>query len=208
VIFLAFAFLVYGFVFSNGLCCGDDSTNAVVAKNLAFGKGYLNTILSSGASGSKYFDPEISTGPTLNVPAAGLIYVVGNVPWAPGFITATLTVILLLATAIFVSKWAGVLRAAAYLALLRPFAPGGARQIRRGDQVSRDASIRNLLRTAALLEHLGNERPFVMSWFATNSGWTSIRFRSSLNGNIHAAKCCWTRRRSSSRAALPIQRSH
>ena len=60
--------------------------------------------------------PEISTGPTLNVPAAGLIYVVGNVPWAPGFITATFTMICCLRTAIFVSKWAGVLRAAAYVA--------------------------------------------------------------------------------------------
>lgn len=117
-IFIAFTVVVYGHVFSNGLCCADDATNAVVAKNLALGKGYLNTILSNGEIGSKYFDPEISTGPALNLPAAALLYGVGNVPWAPGFVAATISVSLLLATAIILANWIGASRGAGYLGVL------------------------------------------------------------------------------------------
>ena len=95
ILLVSFAVIVYGHVFSNGLCCADDSLFATVAKNLAFGKGYVSTPLDGGI-GLRPFDPAIGTGPTVIIPAAALVYVVGNVPWAPGFATATISLSLLL----------------------------------------------------------------------------------------------------------------
>src|SRR5437870_844873 len=63
--FLALAVIVYGHVFSDGLCCADDSTNAIVANNLAFGKGYSNSIPLDGNPGLRQFDPRITTAPAL-----------------------------------------------------------------------------------------------------------------------------------------------
>jgi len=93
---IIFAVIVYGHVFSNGLCCADDSTFATVAKNLAFGKGYVESTPLDGSIGVKPFDPAVGTGPTVIIPAAALVYVLGNVPWAPGFATATISFSLLL----------------------------------------------------------------------------------------------------------------
>lgn len=118
VAFSAFGFVVYGYVASNGVCCADDSTNALVAKNLAFGKGYVNSIPFDGSSGLKYFDPQISTGPTLNVPAAALILIFGNLPWVPGFTTASISLLMLLAVTFVLAKRIGIYRACAYLLLL------------------------------------------------------------------------------------------
>ncbi|PYR98188.1 MAG: hypothetical protein DMG15_18510 [Acidobacteria bacterium] len=92
---IIFAVIVYGHVFSNGLCCADDSTFATVAKNLAFGKGYVESTPLDGSIGVKPFDPAVGTGPTVIIPAAALVYVLGNVPWAPGFATATVSFSLL-----------------------------------------------------------------------------------------------------------------
>src|SRR5438093_2940034 len=91
-----FAVIVYGHVFSNGLCCADDSMYATVAKNLAFGKGYVQSTPLDGSIGVRPFDPAVGTGPTVIIPAAAFVYVVGNVPWAPGFATATISLSLLL----------------------------------------------------------------------------------------------------------------
>ena len=96
ILFVIFAVIVYGHVFSNGLCCADDSMYATVAKNLAFGKGYVQSTPLDGSIGLRSFDPAVGTGPTVIVPAAALVYVVGNVPWAPGFATATISFSLLL----------------------------------------------------------------------------------------------------------------
>ena len=90
-----FAVIVYGHVFSNGLCCADDSMYATVAKNLAFGKGYVQSTPLDGSIGLRPFDPAVGTGPTVIIPAAAFVYVVGNVPWAPGFATATISFSLL-----------------------------------------------------------------------------------------------------------------
>src|SRR5207244_492740 len=95
-LFVIFAVIVYGHVFSNGLCCADDSMYATVAKNLAFGKGYVQSTPLDGSIGPRPFDPAVGTGPTVIIPAAALVYVVGNVPWAPGFATATISLSLLL----------------------------------------------------------------------------------------------------------------
>jgi hypothetical protein len=96
ILFVIFAVIVYGHVFSNGLCCADDSMYATVAKNLAFGKGYVQSTPLDGSIGLRPFDPGVGTGPTVIIPTAALIYVVGNVPWAPGFATATISFLLLL----------------------------------------------------------------------------------------------------------------
>ena len=116
--FLLFAYLIYGHVFSNGICCADDSTNAIVAKNLAFGKGYSNSVSFDGTPGLIPFDPNITTGPTLNVPAAAMIYIFGNQPWVPGFITATASLILLLGIMIALRHELGWHKVSLYLFLL------------------------------------------------------------------------------------------
>ena len=95
ILLVSFAVIVYGHVFSNGLCCADDSMYATVAKNLAFGKGYAQSTPLDGSVGLRSFDPGVGTGPTVIIPAAVLVYVVGNVPWAPGFTTATISLSLL-----------------------------------------------------------------------------------------------------------------
>ena len=56
----------------------DDGVNAVLAKNLAFGHGYCTSFFEF-----KCFDPRVTTGPTLILPAASLISVFGNVSWLP-----------------------------------------------------------------------------------------------------------------------------
>src|SRR5260370_29011359 len=95
ILLVSFAIIVYGNVFSNGLCCADDSMYATVAKNLAFGKGYVQSTPLDGSTGLRPFDPAVGTGPTVIIPAAALVYVVGNVPWAPGFATTTISLSLL-----------------------------------------------------------------------------------------------------------------
>ena len=115
--FVGLFVIVYGHVFSNGLCCADDSTNAVVAKNFALGKGYLNSIRFDGLPGGVYFDPQITTGPTLNLPAAAVIYIAGNVPWAPGFVTATMSLVLIVLIAVSLRRLASPSRVAAFICL-------------------------------------------------------------------------------------------
>src|SRR5687767_14443995 len=73
--------LVYTLVFTNGLCCADDSAIAIVAKNLALGHGYATSLQHRGTPGLHAFDFGISTGPALIVPASVLIRVFGNQPW-------------------------------------------------------------------------------------------------------------------------------
>src|SRR5437762_12376007 len=76
ILLVSFAVIVYGHVFSNGLCCADDSMYATVAKNLAFGKGYAQSTPLDGSVGLRSFDPGVGTGPTVIIPAAVLVYVV------------------------------------------------------------------------------------------------------------------------------------
>lgn len=64
-----------------GPSSADDAWIALSAKNLATGKGY-STSLSSREYLS--FDPYISTGPVLVLPASLVIHVVGPLDWVPG----------------------------------------------------------------------------------------------------------------------------
>ena len=66
----------------------------------------------------KLFDVELTTGPTLVIPAAFLIRVFGNQPWAPGLVTAIASLGLMLFMAWRLSRAHGWARGAIYLALL------------------------------------------------------------------------------------------
>ncbi len=61
----------------------DDAFFAVVAKNVASGVGY-----ASSYHEVKAYDEEISTGPSVILPAALLVSAFGNKPWVPGVAAA------------------------------------------------------------------------------------------------------------------------
>ena len=70
---------------SRPLCCADDAAHAVLAKNLAFGYGYANTLgHNTYTFAFRRFDPVIGTGPTIIVPAALGIWLFGNEASVPG----------------------------------------------------------------------------------------------------------------------------
>jgi hypothetical protein len=94
---LAIAGLVsYGLI--NPLCCADDASFAVVAKNFASGHGYLLTLKYFGPdfSGS-LFDPELGTGPSSIIPVALAILVFGPMAWVPGITHVAMSVALFVA---------------------------------------------------------------------------------------------------------------
>lgn len=64
----------------------DDAFIATAAKNVAMGAGY-----ASSYHGIDVFDPEISTGPVMVLPAAVLIGLLGNRYWVPG-LAATMAI--------------------------------------------------------------------------------------------------------------------
>ena len=114
----SFLYLVYGYVFSNGLCCGDDAFIAVAAKNLAQGRGYATSLSATAGNGLHLFDPALSTGPTLVLPAAAIIKVFGATPWAPGLATALVTTALLTMIAFVLGHWVGPVRTLGYIAVM------------------------------------------------------------------------------------------
>ena len=128
VVLATIAFSIYGHVFAEGLCCGDDASITVAAKNLAEGRGYTTTIPFFEPRGESPFDPALSTGPTLVVPAAALIRLVGPTVWAPGFTTATMCLGLLVALWAVLRRCHGNVRALGFVtataALQFLFTPG------------------------------------------------------------------------------------
>lgn len=106
--FLIFAFFLtisLGMVFFQGLCCGDDAYHAMVAKNLANGLGYASTLpLSQSHSTILLFDPYLGTGPTIILPAALIIKIVGNTYWAPGITVVFLWASLLFCISVIINK--------------------------------------------------------------------------------------------------------
>lgn len=93
---LSFFIIVYGYVFSSQLDCGDDAAIAVASKNLASGNGYSTSIPFDGTYGISKFDPRISTGPTLVLPVALFIVIFGNTFWVPGFMVSSICLVLLI----------------------------------------------------------------------------------------------------------------
>lgn len=108
---LGFGWVVFGYVFSDGLCCADDSYISMAAKNLADGVGYATSYPVYGEARIYPFDPGITTGPTLVLPAAAVIAVFGNTPWAPGFAAASISALVLLFLILAVRRIAGTTRA-------------------------------------------------------------------------------------------------
>lgn len=101
-VFLAFAaslvwlaFLAISFALATPLCCADDAAISLVAKSVAEGHGYTMPINFIGESGSFRFDPGISTGATLILPAAAALALFGNHPWIPGLTSAVISIGLL-----------------------------------------------------------------------------------------------------------------
>jgi hypothetical protein len=88
---------VASWVVADSLCCADDAFFAVVAKNLAFGRGYLasypDPVLPEGRAGR--FDPGVTLGPTMILPAGAAIKLLGNEYWVPGAVTLGLIIGLL-----------------------------------------------------------------------------------------------------------------
>lgn len=96
-IFLIFVFIAIGFVFSRGVCCGDDAVYAKVAKNLANSEFHNSkSLLTMGSSWGELFDPRLGSGLTLILPATIIIKLVGNTYWAPGIAVVSLWSTLLL----------------------------------------------------------------------------------------------------------------
>ena len=94
------AFVVFASlkVQAKGVCCADDAFIAHVAKNIALGEGYISTLRDDTPTYTRRaFDPMISTGPTLVLPAAALTAVFGNASWVPGATVVLVTLALLLA---------------------------------------------------------------------------------------------------------------
>lgn len=79
------------------LCCADDAFIAVAAKNLATGRGFSSSYhpARDGDNTLRRFDPAITTGPGLVVPAAAAIRVFGNRYWVPGAVVVSLNLLLL-----------------------------------------------------------------------------------------------------------------
>ena len=106
---VAAALIAYGAIFftatqialTNGVCCADDAAMATVAKNLASGRGFAVSNSFYGGLGTRPFGAVISTGPTVLIPAALLISLTGNTPWAPGIsVVLQIAVLIIILTAI------------------------------------------------------------------------------------------------------------
>ena len=94
----AFVFFVATKIQAKGVCCADDAFIAHVAKNLARGQGYAAALQHDSAHWAlQLFDPMISTGAPLVLPAAALVTLFGNAGWVPGTTVLLVTVLLLLA---------------------------------------------------------------------------------------------------------------
>jgi hypothetical protein len=104
IVLISFFTIVYAHVFSSQLGSGDDALISVAARNLAEGNGYALSVPYENNPVLDKFSPGITTGPTLIIPAAIIIKIVGNTLWAPGFTTATFCLILLLFIIYFIKK--------------------------------------------------------------------------------------------------------
>jgi hypothetical protein len=115
---VSFFIIVYGHVFSFQLGFADDAAIAVVAKNLASGNGYSTSIHYDGSFGISKFSSGITTGPTLVLPVALFIVIFGNKLWVPGFIVASISLVLLIFIIRNIQKQINLARALAFSTLL------------------------------------------------------------------------------------------
>jgi hypothetical protein len=80
----------------------DDSYNASVAKNLSLGRGFITSYET--VNPVRRFNPEITTGPVMLVPAALLMKSFGNTHWVPKAVGAFFNFTLLLIM-LYVPRW-------------------------------------------------------------------------------------------------------
>ncbi|HEX7705720.1 MAG TPA: hypothetical protein VF701_04590 [Thermoanaerobaculia bacterium] len=105
ILVLLFAFNLIHHLIADSLCCADDAFIAVAAKNLANGEGYVSTFRPiQGEVEPIRFDPAISTGPTLVLPAAAAIRLLGNRYWVPGAVVVIASLALLCLIVIHVAR--------------------------------------------------------------------------------------------------------
>jgi hypothetical protein len=133
VLFVSLATGAAALALSRPLCCADDAAHAVIAKNVAFGLGYSDT-LGHNVSTFRFtpFDPVIGTGPTIILPAALTIWLFGNEASVPGLTAVTMWALLMTALFLKLRRHVAVRRrmdaaAATFLVLctlLSPFSAG------------------------------------------------------------------------------------
>lgn len=98
----------------------DHALNATVAKSLATGHGYAT--YRYGVANP--FDPIVTTGPTLIVPAALAVRVFGNRYWAPGLASALVNAVLFTLVCLSARRlWPGRARGLAFAAVLLAAVP-------------------------------------------------------------------------------------
>jgi hypothetical protein len=105
---------------AESLCCADDAFLATAAKNLAQGRGYASSYdpRKTGEVLLLPFDPLISTGPALILPAAAAIRVFGPRYWVPGAVVVAVNLLLLGALLVRLRSGAGDPRRWAAAAIL------------------------------------------------------------------------------------------
>lgn len=115
---LLLIFLVVPFyaALSEGVCCYDDSSFAVLAKNIANGMGYALTINYLGPDFSlNYFNPALGQGPAGVLPVAGAVYFFGNTPTVPGVTQVVIELILLSIITTYLLSMYSLARVSAFL---------------------------------------------------------------------------------------------
>ncbi len=96
----------------------DDASFAVVSKNLADGRGYLLTLDYGNLDHrGSLFSPKLGTGPSVILPGAAAIAVLGNEPWVPGLSLLLTNALVLLLWVAVLRHTAGTARATAYLTM-------------------------------------------------------------------------------------------
>lgn len=98
-----------------GTNSADDAWIALSAKNLASGKGYSTSISNEKQI---YYDPFISTGPILVVPASLAIAYFGNESWVPGGTQIFVYITQIFISALVLSKFFGWRNSLFFLATL------------------------------------------------------------------------------------------
>lgn len=112
-----FYYLLVNLAISRPLCCADDSYISVAAKNLAYGKGYGTSLPGSYKDGVKNFDPGVTTGPLLVVPAAIMIKIFGNLPWITALTSVLINFVFILIIYILFYKSKGLVKANIFISI-------------------------------------------------------------------------------------------
>lgn len=112
-----FFMVAIGNTLQDPLCCADDSYFSTAAKNFANGHGYAVSF-QSPADGLKVFEPAITTGPTLILPAALLIKIFGNQFWITGVSTIVVNIFIFILLYLFSFRIFGLVKANIFSILL------------------------------------------------------------------------------------------